>query len=89
MDANTLTEAIVRRLGTDEETAREISLLVLEYFGYGDVALDNMLCPEDRQVFWDLEEAGILKMDIEEVTICDGRGWRVCEWRFNRIGDIS
>lgn len=82
-----LTAAIVNsvsRKGMEAEAAREMSIHVLNFFGYGDRIVDNVLEPEDRDVFYMLEDTGILTTEREETTLYDGREWRIHYWLFNR-----
>jgi hypothetical protein len=57
---------------------------VLDFFGYEDYVLDNVLSPPERDAFYDLEENGILKTQAEEVTLSKGKIWRVNQWVFRR-----
>jgi hypothetical protein len=57
---------------------------VLNFFGYSDRIIDNVLEPEDRDAFYMLEDAGILTTEREETTLYDGREWRIHYWLFKR-----
>jgi hypothetical protein len=67
-----------------KEDAREIAIRVLNFFGYNSEIIDNILEPDDRDVFYMLEEEDLLKPDREETTLYDGREWRIHYWRFNK-----
>ncbi len=71
-----------RRLSIDE--AKMTAEHVLNFFGYGDRIIDNMLEPEDRDTFYILEDLGILKTEREETTLWDGREWRIHYWLLNK-----
>lgn len=73
-----------------EEDANELALHVLNFFGYSDRIIDNILEPEDRDAFYMLEDAGILTTEREETTLYDGREWRIHYWLFRkkRIEDL-
>ncbi|AGB04533.1 hypothetical protein AciM339_0649 [Aciduliprofundum sp. MAR08-339] len=71
-----------RRLSIEE--ARMTAEHVLNFFGYGDRIIDNMLEPEDRDTFYILEDLGILKTEREETTLWDGREWRIHYWLLNK-----
>ena len=43
-----------------EEQAYELAHHVLNFFGYSDRIIDNVLEPEDRDAFYMLEDGGIL-----------------------------
>jgi hypothetical protein len=64
----------------DKDAAREMAQHVLNFFGYNDRILDNVLEPEDRDAFYMLEETDMLKTDREETTLYDGREWRIHYW---------
>jgi hypothetical protein len=67
-----------------EEQAYELAHHVLNFFGYSDRIIDNVLEPEDRDAFYMLEDAGILTTEREETTLYDGREWRIHYWLFRR-----
>ena len=54
-----------------EEQAYELAHHVLNFFGYSDRIIDNVLEPEDRDAFYMLEDAGILTTEREETTLYD------------------
>lgn len=70
--------------GMAEEQAYELAHHVLNFFGYSDRIIDNILEPEDRDAFYMLEDAGILTTEREETTLYDGREWRIHYWLFRR-----
>ena len=63
--------------GIPEEEAYDIARHVLNFFGYSDRIIDNVLEPEDRDMFYMLEDATILTTEREETTLYDGREWRI------------
>ena len=83
-----LTQAIKNSIDTPrgmvEEQAYELAHHVLNFFGYSDRIIDNILEPEDRDAFYMLEDAGILTTEREETTLYDGREWRIHYWLFKR-----
>ena len=70
--------------GMLEEQAYALALHVLNFFGYSDRIIDNILKPEDRDAFYMLEDAAILTTEREETTLYDGREWRIHYWLFRR-----
>src|SRR2546421_3405669 len=60
-----------------EEEARAMAQHVLNFFGYSERIIDNVLEPEDRDAFYMLEDSGILTTEREETTLYDGREWRI------------
>lgn len=90
-----LTQAIINaireeRMIIEEEHAYHQALHVLNFFGYSDRIIDNILEPQDRDTFYMLEDKGILTTEREETTLYDGREWRIHYWLFrkNRIEEL-
>lgn len=80
---NRLTDAIVnsyREHNMTQEDARNMAYHVLNFFGFGDRIVDNILEPEDRDLFYMLEDFGLLVTEREETTLYDGREWRIHYW---------
>lgn len=82
-----LTRAIrnsIDRDGLKEEEATLMAHHVLNFFGYSNRIIDNILEPEDRDAFYMLEDSGLLTTEREETTLYDGREWRIHYWLFRR-----
>ena len=79
-----LSQAIANRIGINIEEARRDAGFVLDIFGYDDRVIDNVLDPEDRQLFYILEEEGMLATEREETTLYDGREWRTHYWQIRK-----
>lgn len=82
-----LTRAIkngIDREGMPDEQARSMAQHVLNFFGYSERIIDNILEPEDRDAFYQLEDTGILTTEREETTLYDGREWRIHYWLFRK-----
>jgi hypothetical protein len=73
------------------EEAFEAAEHLINFFGYNDRVIDNMLEPEDRDAFYTMEDIGILQTEREETTLYDGREWRIHYWILNvhRIIELS
>jgi hypothetical protein len=78
------TKAIVNRIGVDEADARHDANFVMDIFGFDDRIIDNVLEPEDRQLFYIFEEEDMLRTEREENTLYDGREWRTHYWLLNK-----
>jgi hypothetical protein len=74
----------VDRTGMPEEQARAMARHVMNFFGYSERIIDNILEPEDRDAFYMLEDSGILTTEREETTLYDGREWRIHYWLFRK-----
>ena len=80
-----LAMAIANRIGLEDEgDAMRDANFVMDIFGFDDRVIDNVLEPEDRQLFYMLEEEGMLTTEREETTLYDGREWRTHYWLFKR-----
>ncbi|MGC9554449.1 MAG: DUF6015 family protein, partial [Thermoplasmatota archaeon] len=84
-----LAQAIANRVKIDMEAAMGDANFVMDLFGYEDRIIDNVLEPEDRQLFYILEEEGMLITEREETTIYDGRTWRTHYWFINKETILS
>ncbi|MCK4635050.1 MAG: hypothetical protein KAT37_04200, partial [Candidatus Aenigmarchaeota archaeon] len=97
-DITTLEEfskAIVNRTGANEKETKRSAEFVLDLFGYDDCIIDNTLDPADRQLFYILEEVGILETGREEYKISGiseyannkykpPENWRTHTWKIKR-----
>ncbi|HEV8594068.1 MAG TPA: DUF6015 family protein [Thermoplasmata archaeon] len=66
--------------GMPPEELDALAEYVLSFFGYESEVIDNRLDPDDRDVFYMLEEAGLLSTRQEEVFIKKGKLWRIHYW---------
>jgi len=80
----------IDRNGMPDDQARAMARHVMNFFGYSERIIDNVLEPEDRDAFYMLEDTGILTTEREETTLYDGREWRIHYWLFrkNRIVEL-
>jgi hypothetical protein len=62
------------------DQATTMSRMVLSYFGLGDSVLDNKLTSDDRDMFYRLEEEGLLSSEEEDATVARGKTWRIHYW---------
>jgi hypothetical protein len=89
-----LTVAIENSIDSDmkleHEEAFDLAQHVLNFFGYSNRIIDNVLEPEDRDAFYMLEDSGVLTTEREEITLYDGREWRIHYWLFKneKIQDL-
>ena len=74
----------------EHEEAFDLAQHVLNFFGYSNRIIDNVLEPEDRDAFYMLEDSGVLTTEREEITLYDGREWRIHYWLFKneKIQDL-
>lgn len=67
----------------EQNAAATMAEHVLHFFGFNERIIDNVLEQEDRDVFYMLEDAGLLTTEREETTLYDGREWRIHYWLFH------
>ncbi len=82
-----LAQAIKAAIGQNnipKEQAIDMAEHMLNFFGFHDEIIDNMLEPQDRDVFYTLEDYGLMATEREETTLWDGREWRINYWRFKK-----
>ena len=70
--------------GMERGYVEELSDFVLSFFGYEDYGLDNGLSSAERDIFYNLEEYGLLNAHREEVNVAKGKAWRVNQWTYNK-----
>jgi len=79
-----LVKAIESKLKLDEEDAVRGAEAVLNIFGFEDRVIDNVLEPQDRQLFYALESAGFIRPGMEVITLHDSREWRIHYWTLEK-----
>lgn len=78
-----LQEALEKSMDILPDEAADTALRVLNYFGFSSVIIDNSLLQEDRKVFYDLHDAGLLNTYWETVILPSGRSWRTFYWELD------
>jgi hypothetical protein len=68
---------LLGKKGMGEEEVSKLAIYLLNFFGYSDYIIDNILHTEDRDVFYMLEEEGLLTTEREEIYILKGKVWRI------------
>ena len=76
--------ALKRTLGRKSEMSdadvKKLADYVMSFFGYTDEVFYNRLTPGDRDVFYMLEEEGLVTTTHEEVLLKKGKLWRIHYW---------
>ena len=70
------------RLG--EKEAKEIARRAMNYFGFDDSVVDNTISPKDRDMFYILEEVGLITTFEDETFVEKGKRWRIHYWVLNK-----
>ncbi len=63
-----------------DDEIKNLAEYLMSFFGYTDEVIDNRLTSEDRDVFYMLEEEGLLTTTQEEVLLKKGKLWRIHYW---------
>src|SRR2546430_5490194 len=69
--------ATVGKRGMTEEDIGILADYLMSFFGFDSEVIDNRLDMDDRDVFYMIEEAGLLGTRQEEVHIKKGKLWRI------------
>jgi hypothetical protein len=73
-------KTVGRKKGMSEDEVKKLAEYLMSFFGYTDEVIDNRLTPADRDVFYTLEEEGLLTTTHEEVLLKKGKMWRIHYW---------
>jgi len=66
--------------GMQDQDIGRLADYIMSFFGYTDAVIDNRLTSEDRDVFYMLEEEGLVTTTEEEVHLKKGKMWRIHYW---------
>lgn len=72
--------ATVGKRGMTEEDLKALADYLMSFFGFTQEVIDNNLDVADRDVFYMLEEEGLLTTRQEEIHIKKGKLWRIHYW---------
>jgi hypothetical protein len=78
-----VTIALEKSLASKNLPRQEIERLamrIMDLFGFEDQVVDNRLTPEDRDIFYMLEEAGLVTTIEDDVQVQKGKTWRIYYW---------
>jgi len=83
--------ATVGKRGMTEEDIGALADYLMSFFGFDSEVIDNRLDMDDRDVFYMLEEAGLLGTRQEEIHIKKGKLWRIHYWilRTKQIKELA
>lgn len=66
--------------GMEKEEVKKLAEYVMNFFGFEDTISDNLLKAKDRDVFYTLQDVGILTTFQDQITIKKGKIWRIHYW---------
>ena len=78
-----LTVALDKALSSKQLSRDEINRLaerIMDLFGFEDQVVDNRLTPDDRDIFYMMEEAGLVTTIEDDVQVQKGKTWRIYYW---------
>ncbi len=78
-----LTRAVGKRLNVEPVEAKSLAYRILNYFGYSQTIIDNLVDQEDRKLFYQLHDAGLLRSSWETTLLLSGKSWRIFYWQLN------
>lgn len=83
--------ATLGKRGMPDEDLRLLADYLMSFFGFQQEVIDNNLDVADRDVFYMLEEEGLLGTRQEEILIKKGKIWRIHYWvlRVDRIKALA
>ncbi len=67
--------------GMSDRELEDFASYIMGFFGFDDQIIDNVLMPRDREIFFALEEEGLLTSTQEDSSIPSGKSWRIHYWR--------
>ena len=66
--------------GMEKEEVKKLAEYVMNFFGFEDTISDNLLKAKDRDVFYTLQDVGLLTTFQDQITIKKGKIWRIHYW---------
>ncbi len=66
--------------GMDKGEIKKLAVYVMNFFGFDDTISDNLLKAKDRDVFYTLQDVGLLTTFQDQITIKKGKIWRIHYW---------
>jgi len=78
-----LSKALQKRLKIGQDESSQISQRVMNYFGFENFIVDNALDQPDRQLFYRLHDAALLRTSWETILLLSGKHWRIFYWELN------
>jgi hypothetical protein len=79
-----MTNALENKLGLNKQKAQKIAEFIMDSFGYETRIIDNILKPDERQIFYMLEAEGLMTTEREQNRLYDGREWLTHYWELRK-----
>ncbi len=79
-DVEKALENTLGKKGMKKEEIKKLTEYVMNFFGFSDTISDNVLKARDRDVFYTLQDVGILTTSQDQITLKKGKIWRIHYW---------
>ena len=79
-----MTKALEHKMKLNKEKAQKLAEFIMDAFGYENRIIDNVLKPDERQIFYMLEGEGFLTTEREQTRLYDGREWLTHYWELKK-----
>jgi hypothetical protein len=66
--------------GMEEGEIKKLATFVMNFFGFSDTISDNLLKAKERDVFYMLQDVGLLTTFQDQISIKKGKIWRMHYW---------
>ncbi|MEF8873048.1 MAG: DUF6015 family protein [Candidatus Thermoplasmatota archaeon] len=76
-------EIVFEENDIDQYRAEDMAETVMNLFGYDKAITDNLLSSEERDIFYKLEDVGLLSTEEESTNLPSGKKWRIHYWILN------
>lgn len=76
-------ERVFEENDIDQYRAEDMAETVMNLFGYDKAITDNLLSSEERDIFYKLEDVGLLSTEEESTNLPSGKKWRIHYWILN------
>lgn len=76
-------ELVLENNDMEPARAEDMAERVMNLFGYDKTITDNLLSPEERDTFYQLEDLDILMTEEETTNLPSGKKWRIHYWILN------
>jgi hypothetical protein len=66
--------------GMEVGEIKKLATFVMNFFGFSDTIFDNLLKAKERDVFYMLQDVGLLATSQDQISIKKGKIWRIHYW---------
>lgn len=66
--------------GMKKGEIKKLAIYLMNFFGFSDCISDNLLKSKERDVFYILQDVGILTTHQDQISIKRGKVWRIHYW---------